>query len=182
MGHRHAGGGHVRAGQAAANDDQGDAKSDCGTGDRTEQGQFGHGQPAQEAIEGRAAQVIGLLGRESEVARPLGRGQCCHRRPQRGHVGRKSGAVCALLDQRASLFAVGAVGFICSKAHDQESVVARVARGVADRAFVHVAVDALTHATVPFLEPSSSRRASRPRWMRDLTVPSDTPVMSAISW
>ena len=26
-----------------------------------------------------------------------------------------------------------------------------------------------------------SRRASRPRWMRDLTVPSDTPVISAIS-
>ena len=28
---------------------------------------------------------------------------------------------------------------------------------------------------------SRSRRASRPRWMRDFTVPSDTPVMSAIS-
>ena len=29
---------------------------------------------------------------------------------------------------------------------------------------------------------SRSRRARRPRWMRDFTVPSDTPVMSAISW
>ena len=28
---------------------------------------------------------------------------------------------------------------------------------------------------------SRSRRASRPRWIRDFTVPSDTPVMSAIS-
>ena len=28
---------------------------------------------------------------------------------------------------------------------------------------------------------SRPRRASRPRWMRDLTVPSETPVMSAIS-
>ncbi len=32
-------------------------------------------------------------------------------------------------------------------------------------------------------EPSSrSRSASRPRWMRDFTVPSETPVRSAISW
>ena len=34
----------------------------------------------------------------------------------------------------------------------------------------------------PIESSSRSRSASRPRWIRDFTVPSETPVSSAISW
>ena len=57
------------------------------------------------------------------------------------------------------------------------------ASGIADGGLVRRRVGRRTHQPRnSSIRPSSRpRRASRPRWIRDLTVPSETPVMSAIS-
>ncbi len=116
---------------------------------------------------------VGLLGREPEVARPGRDGRGRQGGRDRAQVVVQGGALVARGDEVAGLLEVGALGVPGGERGDQEQVVVAVVGQVRHQS--------PSPRNRP-IEPSSrSRSASRPRWIRDFTVPSDTPVSSAIS-
>ena len=118
-------------------------------------------------------QRIGIGRSQTEIARPSRRRKCRRRTREKAKVGvqgRTSGARSHLSGRGGT---IGARQLAIEKRCHDRRIVLRV--GV-DRA-----VAAVNHGTAPSGPRGASRRASRPRWIRDLTVPSETPVMSAIS-
>ena len=166
---------HVRdrRGGGARDEDAGDAQGGEAAAERCREREPRTRERGEEAAPAGGPEGVGLLGREPEVARP-GRGGG---RRQGGRDGAQvvvqGGAVVARGDEVAGLLEVGALGVTRGERGDQEQVVVAVVGQVRHQS--------PSPRNRP-IEPSSrSRSASRPRWIRDFTVPSDTPVSSAIS-
>ena len=142
----------------------GPANANRGPGERGEQA-----APAGGPERGR------LLGGQPEVARP-GRGrEAGQRGADRAQVGVEGGAVGAGGEQGAGGLELGPGRVARGMGGDGERVVVGVA-AVGD-----VRHQSPSPRNRPRWPSSRSRSASRPRWIRDFTVPSETPVSSAIS-
>ena len=117
-----------------------------------------------------------LLGCQSEVPRPDGGRELGHRGRDRAQVVVEGGARLARRDERGGTLELGTRRIAGGIRRDQLGVVVGVL-GVGQ-----VGHQSPSPRNRPIESSSRSRSASRPRWIRDLTVPRETPVRSAISW
>ena len=118
-----------------------------------------------------------MFGREAEVA---GTDRGGHRGEGRGDVTQvvvEGGAVPAGGDQGGGGLEVGPLGIAGRVGGDQELVMG----DVVGRVWVAHRDHPSSPRNRPMWPSSRSRSARRPRWIRDFTVPSETPVNSAIS-
>ena len=132
------------------------------------------GASSRRQPEGRSSAACSGVSRKSRLRAGAGSG---HDGRDRAQVVVQGGAVVARGDERLGPLEVGALGVARGEGGDQERVVVGLVVGQVR----HVGPQSPSPRNRP-IEPSSrSRSARRPRWIRDLTVPSDTPVSSAIS-
>ena len=140
---------------------------------RRDEPEAGRGEGRQHAPPAGRAERGRLLGREPEVARADRGGQLGQRGRDRAQVAVELGALGARGDQVGRLVERGPCGVARGVGGDQLRVVGDVVGQVGHQPSSPRNSD---------IEPSRrSRSARRPRWIRDFTVPSETPVSSAIS-
>ena len=135
----------------------------------------------------RRAEAGRVGGRQPEVARPRRRRQRTRRGRQGNQVGMEAGALRTGRDQALGLGALAIREVLVEQRSDQ--TIRGLGRGPLDPAAPRWSAAGSVRRRKPAHQPRNSsirpsrrpRNASRPRWIRDLTVPSETPVMSAIS-